>query len=309
MRNAVAIIVFVVTIFATAAAVAEDAPATEAAEHLDLKGVAELFSESASVEDFEKQLNTKDNEVNNLDLNSDDEVDYITVVEEVDGDTRVLILRVPLAENEYQDVATVELEKSGDDGVAVQFVGDEELYGPDYIVEPSSSSAQRWLELPADAVRYAATYNYGPAGTLSISPITTLMTGGVVVIRISAWPVLTVVFRPGYRPWRSPYRWRVFPPWWRPWRPVTITAYRARTARWAHRGWTRTKVRHSHRARNVYRTQRRSSPASIHKAQMAPAPAPAKKAAPPPKKAPAAKKKPPATTKKKPPKRRPTPRR
>ncbi len=45
------------------------------------------------MEDFENKLNDKANEVNNLDLNSDDQVDYIGIVEEVEGDTHVLILR------------------------------------------------------------------------------------------------------------------------------------------------------------------------------------------------------------------------
>lgn len=48
--------------------------------------------------------------------------------------------------------------------------------------------------------------------TASLGPGTALMTGGVVVIRIYAWPLLRVVFRPGYRVWRSPDRWGVSPP-------------------------------------------------------------------------------------------------
>jgi hypothetical protein len=94
-------------------------PATEAAKGLDLYGVAELLRESESIEDFEKRLNQESNGVNNLDLNGDDQVDYITVYEEAEGDTHVAILRVPLGENEYQDVASVDLEKVSGDEVAV----------------------------------------------------------------------------------------------------------------------------------------------------------------------------------------------
>ena len=120
------------------------APTTEAGEDLDLYAIAELFKESESVEEFEKAINDPENEVNNLDLNEDGEVDYITVVEEVEDNTHILILRVPLSDTEYQDVASVEVEQNGKDDVSMQVVGDEEIYGEEYIVEPdpepSSSS-------------------------------------------------------------------------------------------------------------------------------------------------------------------------
>jgi hypothetical protein len=99
MNRKIAAVIFAAALLITPALLAQDAePATEAAEDLDLYGVAELLKESESIEDFEKRLNQESNEVNNLDLNSDDQVDYITVVEEVEGDTHVAILRVPLGE-------------------------------------------------------------------------------------------------------------------------------------------------------------------------------------------------------------------
>ena len=91
-----------------------------------------------------------------LDLNGDDQVDYITVYEEAEGDTHVAILRVPLGENEYQDVASVDLEKVSGDEVAVQIVGDEELYGPNYIIEPAEKSASAWPIFEHTADRVAA---------------------------------------------------------------------------------------------------------------------------------------------------------
>lgn len=110
-------------------------PTTEAGENLDLQAVMELFREAETVEDFEKALNDSTNEVNNLDLNEDGTVDYIRVVEQVDGDVHILILQVPLGENEYQDVATINIEKNKDEYV-LQAQGDPDLYGEDYYVEP-----------------------------------------------------------------------------------------------------------------------------------------------------------------------------
>jgi len=110
-------------------------PTTEAGENLDLKAVMELFRDAETVEDFEKALNDSTNEVNNLDLNEDGTVDYIRVVEQLDGDVHILILQVPLGENEYQDVATINIEKNKDEYI-LQAQGDPDLYGEDYYVEP-----------------------------------------------------------------------------------------------------------------------------------------------------------------------------
>ena len=56
-----------------------------AAEGLDLHAVAELFSESNDLEAFEKSLNDQTLGVNNLDLDGNDQVDYIRVVEQSSG--------------------------------------------------------------------------------------------------------------------------------------------------------------------------------------------------------------------------------
>jgi hypothetical protein len=268
MNRKIVAFIFAAALSITPTLLAQNAePATEAAEDLDLYGVAELLKDSQSLEDFEKRLNQESNEVNNLDLNGDDQVDYITVVEEVEGDTHVAILRVPLGENEYQDVASVELEKVSGDEIAVQIVGDEELYGPDYIIEPAETSASAWPIFESTGNRVAAFLrDMSPSQVVaSLGPSNALMAGGVVVtIRVGAWPLLRAVFGPGYRPWRSPYRWGIWPPWWRPWRPVALSVYRSRHARWAHGRWHRTKVRHSHRARNIYHTHRKTTHLSMH---------------------------------------------
>ena len=89
------------------------APTSEAADGLDLKAVSVLFQDSENLEAFEKALNDSETGINNLDLNEDGEADFIRVVEEADGDARLIILQVPLAKDEFQDVATIEVEKNG----------------------------------------------------------------------------------------------------------------------------------------------------------------------------------------------------
>ena len=91
------------------------APTSEAAECLDLKAVSELFKDSKNLEEFEKAINDPEVGINNLDLDENGEGDYIRVVDEMADETHGIILQVPLAEHEFQDVATIEVEKTGDE--------------------------------------------------------------------------------------------------------------------------------------------------------------------------------------------------
>ena len=47
----------------------------------------------------------------------DEEVDFIRVVEEVSGETHLVVLQVPMGEDDYQDVATIEIEKDDEGNV------------------------------------------------------------------------------------------------------------------------------------------------------------------------------------------------
>jgi hypothetical protein len=182
------------------------APTTEAAEGLDLKAVSELFKDSENLEKFEKALNDPEVGINNLDLDENGEVDFIRVVEEVADETHVIILQVPLAENEFQDVATIEVEKTGDDEVNMQVHGNEVIYGVDYYVVPS-------------------------------------------YVHIHTWPVITWIYRPVYRPYRSVFYFGSYPRWWRPYHPATVHVYHTRTAKLTRR--TSFTVTKTHRVKTV----------------------------------------------------------
>ena len=120
------------------------APTSEAADGLDLKAVSVLFQDSANLQAFERDLNDSETGINNLDLNEDGEADFIRVVEQADGDARLIILQVPLAEDEFQDVATIEVEKSGDDAYNMQVHGNHFIYGYDYYVAPAHVHIHTW---------------------------------------------------------------------------------------------------------------------------------------------------------------------
>lgn len=105
-------------------------------DNLDLDAVASLFGDSDNLEVFEKSLNDPENQVSNLDLNGDDQVDYLRVMETTENDTHLVAVQAVVGEDEFQDVATIEVEKDVNDDIHVQVVGDVYLYGPNYIIEP-----------------------------------------------------------------------------------------------------------------------------------------------------------------------------
>lgn len=104
--------------------------------NLDLKVVAKLFGEAKDLEDFEKKLNDPQQALVNLDLNGDGDVDYIRVIETNNGNRHLIVLQAVLAKDIYQDVASIYVEKDEANNVSVQVIGDEYIYGTNYVIEP-----------------------------------------------------------------------------------------------------------------------------------------------------------------------------
>jgi len=202
---------------------AQDAPqpATEEGEDLDLSGVAALFKESETLEEFEEKLNSEEAEVNNLDLNKDGEIDYLRVLESVDGSTHLIVIQAALGEEAYQDVCTIEVDKSEDGNTYVQIVGDKSIYGDSYILEPPPEEQET----------------------------------------VNKTVIIVVFLGPGYRPWRSPYRWGHYPPRYRRRAPVPRATYRNRMSkRYPQKGrWGHTSRRKSSRATSMHKSSRKSS--------------------------------------------------
>ena len=113
------------------------ATSADISENLDLKTVAMLFGEAKDLEEFESMLNNPDSAYSNLDLNGDGQVDYLRVVETADANRHLVVIQAVLAKDIYQDVASIFLEKEEkSQTVTIQVVGDEYVYGADYIIEP-----------------------------------------------------------------------------------------------------------------------------------------------------------------------------
>jgi hypothetical protein len=170
-------------------------------DNLNLYATMKLFQESETLEAFERDLNDEKSKINNLDLNGDNLVDYITVTDYPDGNAHTIVLRTALNRNEAQDVAVFTVQQFKDGSVQIQLVGDEALYGKNYIVEPI----------------YAETPNPGYKGT-------TVYTDNVKVVtttyyEVAAWPVIRFMYNPYYVSWHSSWYWGYYPVYWNPWRP------------------------------------------------------------------------------------------
>jgi hypothetical protein len=185
-------------------------------DNLNLYAVMKLFQESETLEGFERSLNDKNSKINNLDLNGDNYVDYIMVFDYVDGDVHTIVLRVALAKNEFQDVAVFTVQKFRDGSVQIQLIGDEALYGQNYIIEPY----------------YEETPNPGYMGKNNRkSNVTIVYTD---FYEIADWPMIRFMYYPDYVMWHSSWYWGYYPPYWDPWQPYYWHYYYGYHYNWGH---------------------------------------------------------------------------
>jgi len=113
-----------------------NATSSEISDNLDLRVVASIFGDSKNLQDFERQLNDPKLQISNLDLNNDNQVDYLRVIESMQNRTHVIIIQSVLDRDLYQDVATIEVEKNRNNTIHIQVVGNSYFYGQNYIYEP-----------------------------------------------------------------------------------------------------------------------------------------------------------------------------
>jgi len=164
---------------------------------LDLYAILNLFQKSKTIEDFEKSLNLKETGINNLDLNLDNKVDFIKVVTKQKDNDFTFILQVDVNEKEVQDVAVILVSKDKDGKVTMQIVGDQDLYGKDYVVEPKPAAP-------------AVTANPGYTGT---DPVPVIVPATTTTVVVESAPVVQYVYSPVYVPYYPPYTYVYHPPY------------------------------------------------------------------------------------------------
>lgn len=103
-----------------------------ASDGLDLKAVGELLKKAKNAEELEKLINSPAQGVNNLDLNGDGKVDYISVTEYGKDKIKGFSLTTQPASGETQELATIEVEKTSDSRAEMEIRGNEQIYGSNH---------------------------------------------------------------------------------------------------------------------------------------------------------------------------------
>ncbi|OYT16664.1 MAG: hypothetical protein B7C24_06625 [Bacteroidetes bacterium 4572_77] len=217
-------------------------------DNLDLYATLDLFQESKTIEEFEASLNEEKTGINNLDLNLDGDVDFIKVITQQEDDDFAFVLQVDVLENETQDVAVILVTKDKEEKVNIQMVGDEELYGKDYIIEPKT-------EIPAVTANPAYS---GPDTVVVQSEAAT-------VVVLESTPIVHYVYSPVYAPYYPPYYYGYYPPYYRPYPVISINIYFGRNRHHGnhyhggHRGGNNTVVINNNNTYNSYSSNRKTS--------------------------------------------------
>jgi hypothetical protein len=190
-----------------------------AGDNLDLYAVLDLFLKSKTIEGFEKSLNEQKTGINNLDLDLDNKVDFIKVVTKKEGESYTFILQVAVSKTETQDVAVILVNKGKDNKVNVQIVGDADLYGKDYVIEPKTSPTP------------AATANPAYTGP---EPVTKNVPASTTTVVVQTAPIVQYVYSPVYVPYYPPYYYGYYPPYFAAFTVMAVGIYRHNN--WYHHG-------------------------------------------------------------------------
>ncbi|WDF64357.1 hypothetical protein [Flavobacterium sp. KACC 22763] len=178
-------------------------------DNLDLYAVMSLFQKSKTIEEFEKNLNLEKTGINNLDLDLDKKVDFIKVVTKKNGNSFTFILQVAVNKKENQDVAVILVDKDKNGKVKMQIVGDELLYGKDYVIEPVSKSSPAKTANPA----------YAGDDPVQSSP-------AVTAVVVETVPIVQYVYSPAYVPYYPPYYYGFYPPYFAAFTVMAVGIYR-----------------------------------------------------------------------------------
>lgn len=176
-------------------------------DNLNLYAVLDIFQKSPTLEEFERTINDKSKNINNLDLNNDRNIDYLRILSHEVSNTHTIVIQDPISPTENQDVAVIEVSKEPSGKVFIQIIGDEALYGKNYIIEPSDLAT---VGTPNPG--YQAGEGYVNENHAQYRPV-------------NDWIIVNFLFAPAYVVYRSPYNWGYYPVYWHPWAPIYYENY------------------------------------------------------------------------------------
>jgi hypothetical protein len=197
-------------------------------DNLDLYAVLDLFQNSKTIEEFEKLLNEEKTGINNLDLNLDKKVDFIKVETKQKDESFTFILQVDVTEKETQDVAVILVDRDKNKKVTLQIVGDKDLYGKDYVVEPKPA-ASAGTPNPAYSGTQPVTTTTSAAAVTDATKTTTTSAAApatTTVVVVESAPIIQYVYSPVYVPYHPPYHYGIYPPYFVAFTCVAVSAYR-----------------------------------------------------------------------------------
>jgi len=223
-------------------------------DNLDLYASLDLFQKSKTIEEFEASLNDEKTGINNLDLNLDGNVDFVKVITQQDGNDFTFVLQVDVSEKEIQDVAVILVSKDSEGKISVQMVGDEALYGADYVIEPKP-------ETPS------VTANPAYSGNDTI----VVQSQASTVVVLESEPVIVYVYSPSYIHYYPPYYYGYYPYYYRPYPVVSINIYVGRHRHYhnyyhgGHRGGNTVVINNNNTFNNYSRTRNTSNTVNVNK--------------------------------------------
>jgi hypothetical protein len=165
-----------------------------------------MFSRFRNSGGIRKSINTRDANINNLDLNNDNHVDYISVLSYDQGQFYSIVLRVAVSSTEFQDVAVIEVSKNNSVELLCRSLGMRL-----YMVEIILYSYNR-TETPNPG--YTGNKTVVDKSIIIQTPLCMWIIGPCC---ISLSPVFSVYI--------SPWHWGFYPIYYVPWTPLRYYNY------------------------------------------------------------------------------------
>jgi hypothetical protein len=222
-------------------------------DNLDLYAVLDNFQKSKTIEEFEKILNLESTGINNLDLDLDNKVDFIKVITKKDGDDFTFILQDDVSKTETQDVAVIIVSKDKDGKITMQIIGDELLYGKNYIVELKETKTP------------SSTPNPAYTGE---NPVVVEVPATTTTVVVQSAPIVQYVYSPAYVPYYPPYYYGFPPPYFTAAFCIGVGIYRSNHYYGYHGGGYgyhgNTVVVHNHNTYNNYNNNSRHTSNTVN---------------------------------------------
>lgn len=217
-------------------------------DNFSLQGALALFKKAGKPEEFEKLINSKDNKVNNLDLNQDGKIDYIRVTNKKENDVQIFVLSALVSAQESQDIAVISLQKTAEANAMIQIEGDAEIYGEPTFAEPAPETENA--------------FNYNDfSGSMASNELHGPAAGSPdgIFVNVWFWPCVQFVYQPAYVVYSSPYTYVAPPVWYQPWQPMPYYEYHPYCVQYYQPHYVYVPTRRIPPARVIYRPYRTQS--------------------------------------------------